>query len=431
MFKNYVKKKLEKLVVKYFKAHPEIKLVCVVGSVGKSSTKMAIAQVLSSQYRVRVEKENHNTEMSAPLAILGIEYPKNPHSILAWLKVFKEAKQKIKLKNRDVDIIVQELGVDRPGDMAEFTKYLKPDVAVVSAITPEHIEFFKNMDNVAKEELAIADASKIVIVNRDDIDQKYASFLQNNMVGTYGNTPGSEYSFNVVNISAKDGMTGYFLGPEIQERYDVSVKLIGEHSARVLASAFAVAMRFNVTLQNFYQSIGNIKPVNGRMNILQGIKGSYIIDDSYNSSPAALKMALDTFYKIQSSHKIAVLGSMNELGASSAEEHTIAGGLCNPNEIDWVVTVGEQANQYLAPAAKNAGCKVKTVRDAISAASFVGSQLSNYYNEDCLILIKGSQGGIFLEETTKTLLHSQSDSKYLVRQSPAWKEAKMKFFSNL
>src|SRR3954465_7271309 len=96
MFKNYIQKKLEKYVVKYFKKHPEVKLVVVAGSVGKTSTKRDIATLLSSRYRVALHEGNHNTHLSAPLAILGIDYPGSIKSIGAWLSVFAAARERIK-----------------------------------------------------------------------------------------------------------------------------------------------------------------------------------------------------------------------------------------------------------------------------------------------------------------------------------------------
>ena len=95
MFKIFIQKRLESYVKTYFIKHPEVKLVVVTGSVGKTGTKVAIATVLSEHFRVRLHKDNHNTNMSAPLAILGIEYPKRISSISQWLAVFRAARQRI------------------------------------------------------------------------------------------------------------------------------------------------------------------------------------------------------------------------------------------------------------------------------------------------------------------------------------------------
>ncbi len=173
MFKNIVRKKLQKYVIKYFQAHPEVKLVAVAGSVGKTSTKQAIGMVLSQQFRVRMHDGNHNTSISAPLAILGIDLPKNIKNPLSWLGVFRAARMRIR-DTPEAEVIVQELGVDHPGEMKQFAEYLRPDIAVVTAVTPEHMEFFGTIDAVAAEELSVGDFSKMVLINRGDVPGKFA-----------------------------------------------------------------------------------------------------------------------------------------------------------------------------------------------------------------------------------------------------------------
>lgn len=96
-----------------------------------------------------------------------------------------------------------------------------------------------------------------------------------------------------------------------------------------------------------------------------------------------------------------------------------------PDQIDWVVTVGEEAAQYLAPAAQANGCPVKSFPDAISA----GSYIHQFIEPGAIILAKGSEGGIFVEEAVKIILHSIDDNEHLVRQTPEWLEAKSQFFS--
>src|SRR3989338_584553 len=193
-FKQRVQKKMENYVSGYFAAHPDIKLIVVVGSVGKTSTKTAIATMLGQKYRVRLHEGNNNTHMSAPLAILGIPYPEHIKRYSEWRKVFSAAEARI-LQPPDVDIIIQEIGADHPGEIAHFGTYLRPDIAVITAITPEHMEFFQTMEAVAREELAAANFSKLAIINRDDIDGQYAAFLTNSNVDTYGTSDTAEYKF--------------------------------------------------------------------------------------------------------------------------------------------------------------------------------------------------------------------------------------------
>jgi len=426
MFKKYIQKRLEKYVRKYFIKHPEVKLVVVAGSVGKTSTKMAIATVLASRYRVRLHEGNHNTGVSAPLAILGIDYPGNIKSIGAWLSVFRAAKKRIQDKS-DVDVIVQELGIDRIGDMAKFGSYLRPDIAVVSAVTPEHMEFFGNIETVAKEELSVANFSKLAIINRDDIEGRFAEFLTNSAIDTYGTTAAAEYRFEIDEFTLQDGYRGHLFAPEIDPSVAAVIHVVGEHSLRPAMAAAAVAVKLGMMPADIATALGDIRAVPGRMNVLRGMLGSTIIDDSYNSSPAAAEAALQTLYSIEAPQRIAILGSMNELGAMSAEAHQMLGTLCDPNLLAWVITIGEEAEKYLAPAAKVRGCQVKSFRSPLEAGAFAHSVL----DEDAVVLVKGSQGNIYAEEAIKIFLHDTEDIERLVRQTPEWLATKQAFFDQL
>lgn len=424
MFKNYVRKKLEKYVVKYLEAHPEIQLICVAGSVGKTSTKTAIATVLSQQYRVRMHSGNHNTEMSVPLAILGIEYPQNIQNPFTWFSVFRQARQRIKQPS-EVDVIIQELGTDKPGDIPAFGRYLKPHIGVVTAVTQEHMEHFGTIEAVAAEELSLGNFSQVVILNRDDVDGRFAQALQNPNISTYGTSGVAEYSFVDEDFSLEGGHKGYFVVPELQNNLPATLHVVGEHNVRPIVGAVAVAIRFSMDPAAIVRGVEMIRPVPGRMNLLRGAKGSVIIDDTYNSSPAAAQMALQTLMNLPAPQRIAMIGSMNELGDSSAAEHEKLGRMCTPEGVDWVVTIGQEAAQYLAPAAQANGCAVKSFPDAISAGAYVNQRIE----QGAIILAKGSEGGIFVEEAVKIILHSIDDNSQLVRQSPAWLEAKSQFFS--
>ncbi len=424
MFKNYVRKRLEKYVVRYFQAHPDVKLICVAGSVGKTSTKTAIATVLSQQYRVRMHDGNHNTEMSVPLAILGIEYPKNIQNPFAWTKVFRAAKRRIKQPS-DADIIVQELGTDKPGDIPAFGRYLQPDVGVITAITPEHMQSFGTIDAVASEELSLGNFSKVVVINRDDIEGRFAQLLNNPNIDTYGTSGAAEYSFVDEDFTIEDGHRGYFTNPEFANNLHATLKVLGEHNVRPVVGAVAAAIRFGMAPEAIIRGVEMIRPVPGRMNMLHGANSSMIIDDTYNSSPAAARMALQTLINLPAPQHIAILGSMNELGSASAAEHEQIGRMCHPDQIDWVITIGEEAAKYLAPAAQANGCVVKSFADAISA----GSYIHQFIEPGAIVLAKGSEGGIFVEEAIKVILHSIDDNEKLVRQTPEWLEAKAQFFS--
>lgn len=426
MFKRFVLKKLQKYVRQYFVKHPEVKLVAVVGSVGKTSTKRALADILSQRYRIRMHEGNHNTAFSVPLAILGIQYPPSVHNPLAWLAVFRAAAKRVK-EPTDVDVIIQELGTDSPGDIEAFGAYLVPDIALVTAVTPEHMEFFGTLDAVAQEELAITQYAKFTLINRDDVESRFAAFENNPNFSTYGITNAAEYHLEQRGFSPEAGYRVAVFAPEFPQIFEVFVRVFGEHSLRPVMGAIATAARMGLAPSEITNGVALIRPVPGRMNLLRGINGTTIIDDTYNSSPAAAAAALQTLYALGVENvpqRIAVFGDMRELGSSSQVEHEKIGGMCDPNLLAWVVTVGPESEKHLAPVARQRGCQVHVASNAIAAGEFVRSVTE----EGAMILVKGSQNTIYLEECVKILCDMTEDIQ-LVRQSAEWMRTKNEFFS--
>lgn len=421
MFKDFIQKKLESYVKKYLATHRP-KLILVTGSVGKTSTKFAVATVLSQKYRVRHEG-NHNTHMSVPLSVLGIDYPDNIRSLGAWLNVRRAARKRIKSKTDDCDVIVQELGTDTPGDVAYFGTYLQADIAIVTAVSPEHMEFFKNIDEVAKEELAVSSFTRQLLINRDDIDAVFAKYVTTPNIDTYGLGGAAEYRFETSDASLH-GASGRLI---MSSRGAISVKLQvpSESGLKTAVAAAFVGEKLGLNAQQIASGLANILPPPGRMNILKGFRESIIIDDTYNSSPLAVSSALRALYREPAPQRIAILGDMNELGKISEAEHVKIGRLCNGGLLDWVVTIGPQSKKYLAPAAFASGCRVKSFDDPMSAGAFAHGVLEQH----AVILAKGSQNGVFAEEAVKMLLHSPEDEAQLVRQTPAWLDIKHKQFA--
>lgn len=426
MIKRLIQRKLERAVKKYLWKNPQIKLVAVVGSVGKTSTKIAIGTVLNEKFKVRLHEGNHNSELSAPLAILGVEFPENIRNLSQWRLVFKAIKERLK-QPADVDVIVQELGTDRPGQIPHFGKYLNPDITVVTSVSAEHMEFFKTLDIVAKEELAAANFSKLALINRDDIDGKYAELISNGNLSTYGSDATAEYRFETDDYTFEDGFSGNFIAPEFKDSTPTTLHLIGEHSTRAATAAGAVGAKLGMTAEEIAHGMAKIRAVHGRMNILRGQDDTIIIDDTYNSSPLAVASALNALYQLSVPQKIAVLGSMNELGDTAEAEHIAVGQLCDPTQLAHVITVGEDAEKYIAPNAKAKGCHVMSFKSALEAGAYVHKVME----PGAAILFKGSQGGIYLEEAVKIILHSTEDEAQLVRQSHHWLEKKRKFFESL
>jgi UDP-N-acetylmuramoyl-tripeptide--D-alanyl-D-alanine ligase len=191
-------------------------------------------------------------------------------------------------------------------------------------------------------------------------------------------------------------------------------------------AAVACADLLGISSTDIAKGLSAIKPVPGRMQPLKGIKHSLLLDDSYNASPEATKAALDTLYKLKGSQKIALLGNMNELGDYSQEAHEEIGAYCDPKQLDLVVTLGPDANSFTAYKAIQKGCNVKTVDSPYAAGKFIAQNLKDH----AVILVKGSQNGVFAEEALKYLLADAADKSKLVRQSAAWLRKKQEQFAD-
>ncbi len=397
----------------------DFKVIAVVGSIGKTSTKFAIAQVIGASRRVRFQEGNYNDLVSVPLVFFGLPIPSlfNP---IAWLITIIKSEAQIH-RTYPYDVVIVEVGTDGPGQIVAFEKYLHADIGVLTAIAPEHMEFFTDLDAVANEELSIYEYSDVVLANADLIDDRYLSFLEDPI--TYALHKPATYK--VKSFSFQSDGVKFVLLRNGNKYLELSHTSIAEPHLYSLSAAIAVADKLGLSTDEIIDSLVHVKPVSGRMQLLKGILGSSIIDDTYNASPEAAKAALETLYRIDAPQKIALLGNMNELGQFSPDAHTEVGSLCDPDQLDVVLTLGPDANKYLAEAAETQGCSVKRFDDPYTA----GEYLKEIITKDAVILVKGSQNRVYAEEAIKPILADQGDIKKLVRQSPAWLKKKTKNFS--
>lgn len=397
----------------------DFKVVAVAGSLGKTSTKLAIAQVLSAKYKVRWQGGNYNDIVTVPLIFFGDDLP-NLFNPLGWLAVFWRNRRQLQQKY-PYDVVVVEVGSDGPGQIKQYDKYLKADIGVLTAIAPEHMEFFDDLDAVADEELQIAGLSDKLIINKDLCDQKYLKSLSKPVL-SYGLKNAADV--RLTNIKFKGFAADFDVLEGDSLLLEARHEAIAEPRLYSVAAAVTVARELGMNASEIKKGLHNLKPVAGRMQKLAGVKGSTIIDDTYNASPPAMKAALNTLYRLDAPQKIAVLGNMNELGKYSSGAHTEIGNYCDPIKLDLVVTLGPDANKYLAPAAEARSCRVQQFDDPYSA----GDYLKHTIKKGALILIKGSQNGVFAEEVAKLLLANSADDKKLVRQSDYWLKIKRKSF---
>ena len=430
MFKKSFEKKLIIYVREFFAAHPEVKLIAVTGSAGKTSAKTAIATVLSQQFAVAMHEAEPHSHIQTLLQIMGVRYPEDkPEQKWGFWrrrKLIRAVKKRSRAEHPEAQIIIQEFSPPTIGFHEWFKQVILPDIAVITSVTTGRMHVENSVEAVAQEMLTLANNSRFALINRDDIDGRFAAFLTNPQISTYGTDAVAEYYFQEHTFSLEDGHSGEMISPEYADGVTAQLKLLGQHNVRPAVAATAVAIKMGMNPESISRALDSLRPLPGRMQLLRGADQTHLIDDSYSSSPLTALSALQTLYGLEVPQRIVVLGNMNGLRQTAPQGHAELGSQCNPDLLDWVVTVGEMANQYLAPAARHNGCQVKECQTAIEAGSFVREKL----HMNGVALFKGSSGGVWLEEAIKINLRSTEDEKKLVRQTPAWLKRKNEFFSH-
>ncbi len=403
-------------------------VIGVSGAVGKTTTKIAIGTVLKEKYRVLVQPGSFNDEIGLPLACFNLELPGNIFNPFPWFRILAKMELQIH-RPYPYDVLVIEVGTDAPGEIPRTLTYVQPDIGVVTAVAAEHMEYFGNLDAVAAEELALVAGSKRAVVNHDDIAEKYRRRYVDEAPGEhyyYGLGKQGDYSFELATTDPVQGTTGTLLKNGHAKVVGITFGLYGRHSAKVAAAAYAVGDLMKLSPNQLEAGIQAIRPVAGRMNSLPGVNGAVIVDDSYNSSPEAAVAALEALNQVAGANRrIAIMGSMNELGEAGPRYHTEVGTACAG--VDLLVTVGELANKHLGPAAVKAGLDPRNWKPADSPYA-AGEFLRLMLTAGDVVLAKGSQNGVFTEEAVKLLLADPADAAKLVRQSPTWMRLKARQF---
>ena len=410
---------LARAIIKKYR--PQI--VMVTGSVGKTSTKDAVAAVLSEKFFLRASEKSYNSEIGVPLTIFG---SKNPWSnMLVWLRVFEEALALIIFPNHYPKLLVLEVGADRPGDLARILKIATPDAVVVTHLpeVPVHVEAYASPQAVRDEEFTPAYAlppDAPLIVSADDGHSREMAEKLEARVLTFGFDEDADVRVEHPTLYEEDGepsgMQADFVYLKKKHRVVVHGAL-GKAQLLAPAAAFALAASLGLSLSEIQEGLSRYVPPPGRNRMLHGLNGSLIIDDSYNASPAAMRESLSGLCLLaREKRRIAVLGDMLELGRYSSEEHERIGKLV-VSCADVLVTVGIRA-RAIGAAARHEGMKEENIFSYASAHE-AAKHLKDIIGKDDAVLIKGSQS-IRTERIVSELLAHPEDKKKLVRQEREW-----------
>lgn len=394
------------------------KVVGITGSAGKTSAKEVIFEILSRQFKVKKSEKNLNSEFGAVLTILGL---KNVYSsIWGWVRVVLAACIDVFKTPELYEFLVLEMGIDRPGDMDEILKVIKPDIMVFLNVKTVHVGEgqFANRQAIFEEKskaCAAVPKEGWVVLNQDD------SFVKQ-LVGhlpahhlTIGIEEGSDLRASDIQMD----LEGLRFNLHYEDK-TIAVHLphvLGKQHVTMVLAAIAVAFIQGLSWKSIEMALCAYQLPPGRMNQIDGKNGSLIIDSSYNASPDTMAAALEIL-NLFHGRKIAALGTMNELGSLSSSEH-IKIGKWAAEYADVLLAVGEHAKD-LAEGAQRGGMSASMIH-IFRSSKEAGHFLSNILEHHDVVLAKGSQNGVRMEHLVKLCMRDPSHAReLLVRQEPYW-----------
>jgi UDP-N-acetylmuramoyl-tripeptide--D-alanyl-D-alanine ligase len=317
---------------------PDTCVIAIAGSNGKTSVKEATAALLERLAPTLRTTGNLNTETGVPVSLLRL-LPEHRYAVI-------------------------EMGAQRVGEVAALCRIAPPEIAVVTVVGPEHLEFFGGMAQVIQAEGEIIDAlapDGLAILNADDADVVGMASRTHARIFTYGRAAGADV--RAVDV-AGDTLTGMsFTLTHVDQQASVQLRLPGAHAVSTALAATAVALSCGMALDVIARTLENLRPAKRRGEIKAGVNRSKVIDDSYNSNRQSALAALETLRGAQISsgaRRWFVFGDMLELGDYSPAEHAAVGVALAQSGIERGVLVG-QDTRYTYEAALVAGMEPERI----------------------------------------------------------------------
>lgn len=360
------------------------KIVAVTGTVGKTTTKEAIYTVLAPYFDTAKSHQNANSEWGVVASVIDPGFDNFSYtddgkariSLVQLIRLILIGCIRNMLSFKYPRILVLELGVDRPGDMAWFNKYLKYDVAVVTNIGHTHQEFFPSFERLIEEKLTIFKGLKdygLAVINADS---PYISSDARREVSF-----GDKGEIKAV-VFGNRAMISF-------EEEEIEVDISGGRQfLPAMLIATAVAKEFALTPEQIQQGLSELKTIAGRF-VIHKVGSVTLIDDAYNASPDSMKVALDSLQDVPG-RKVAVLGEMKELGDYHKEGHAEVGKYA-ASRLDRLIAVAE-GGRLIGEAALAAGMdpEMATIIDQIDIEK-IGAVILDELRDNDVILVKASR----------------------------------------
>lgn len=359
-------------LAEFYKSKLNIKVIGITGSTGKTSTKDMTYAILKEKFKVYKTQGNFNNEVGLPLTIFNLD--------------------------KSYDIAVLEMGMSHFGEIHKMAKAARPDIALITNIGMSHIENLKTRENILKAKLEITDyfsSSNTLVINSDnDILSAFKEAPKGcSIIKTGTKEPADIVAENIVLKEDNISFDIYEGKKLVFKAFKINVP--GKHNVQNALLSIAAGKLMGVNYNEMQKGIEKLDRTSMRLDIVKGDKFT-IIDDCYNASPDSMKAAIDVLKNMKGKRKIAVLGSMREIGERSYSVHREIGEYAKENSLDILITIGEFSDAY---------------KDGFSSSenfySFDNSEeiirfLKEFIEKDDIILVKASRA-MKLEEIVKQL----------------------------
>jgi UDP-N-acetylmuramoyl-tripeptide--D-alanyl-D-alanine ligase len=336
-------------------------LVGVTGSTGKTTTKEAIAHVLSTSFRVLKSEGNFNNHFGLPLMLLKIE-PEH-------------------------DLAVIEMGMSHAGEIAALAKIAQPEIGVVTNVAPVHLEFFDSVAGIARAKYELIEAlpaNGTAVLNADD---EYVSQFGRDFRGKvvlYGSRPSADVRAENIQPRGAEGSAFDVVVGSCREK--AALHMVGTHNIYNALAAVAVGLERGLSPSEAVSALASLVPADKRGQVVK-LGNITIINDCYNCNPKALEAMIDALAAMPAKRRIAVVGAMLELGPAGDDLHRQAGEYIARKNIDLLLGVRGQA-ELMVEAASRARMRAEFVTTPEEA----GEWLARETRDGDVVLMKASRG---------------------------------------
>jgi len=337
------------------------KVIGITGSNGKTTTKEMLSVLLAERFKVQATVGNNNNHIGVPLTIFSCS---SQHQIL-----------------------IAETGTNHFGEIAYSAKILQPNFALITNIGASHLEYLKDHQGVRKEKISLFDETKknkgLVFINFDDSRLNSLTTKYRNI--SFGFDNGADVQASMKGCT-KDGRIILRIHNKKTTIECVS-PLLGEHNAKNLIAAIAVALKLGLTKNEIFAGIAKIKPIKQRL-VSKIFENVLLIDDTYNANPQSMRAAFETMKSISLyPKKIAILGDMFELGTDSKKEHELLTASIKKNKINDVYLLGK-GMKFLSKKLQDE----KIICKHFASREKLEQFLEGHPFQNAVVIVKGSRG---------------------------------------